>query len=76
MAVKANRTVHTGRDRGMVAFQDAVVSGLLAMGVGVVVTLVLSLVVPPPLELRLLVAVIAVATFLVGVGGAYAMDEG
>jgi uncharacterized membrane protein YfcA len=55
--------------------RDAVVSGLLAAGLGVVTTLALSALVAPPLALPVMAAVIAVATFLVGAYANYAVDQ-
>ncbi len=59
----------------MSELRDAVVSGLIAMGFGIVATLVFSVLVPPPLDLPLLVALTAVATFLVGAVGGRMIDQ-
>ncbi len=59
----------------MSKLRDAVVSGLIAMVFGIVATLVFSVLVPPPLDLPLLVALTAVATFLVGVVGSRTIDQ-
>jgi NhaP-type Na+/H+ or K+/H+ antiporter len=59
----------------MSKLRDALVTGLISMVLGVVFTLAASLLVPPPLALPLLVALIAGATFLVGVVGDYSMES-
>ena len=54
---------------------DAVASGLIAMGFGIVATLAFSVLVPPPLDLPLLVALTTVVTFLVGAIGGQMRDR-
>jgi hypothetical protein len=58
----------------MATFRDALVSGVLAMGFGIVFTLLISLVVPPPLALPVLVSLIAATTFVVGFLGSYTFE--
>jgi hypothetical protein len=72
---KQKSHLFAGPASSMTELRDALVSGLISMTFGVIFTLAVSLLVPPPLDLPLLVALIAGATFLVGVVGDYSMES-